>query len=241
MQRICIVSGESYSEGQGLFLKDLRPSLRKYIKKADTDTESDMPDDAFISFNALTGMLREYINDLSEEESKEHQSLKSKIGERFEEEDALQPIKYDPSDKPITLAERLADKIASFGGSWTFIIIFVSVLIIWMGINAFLLNNKGFDPYPFILLNLALSCIAALQAPVIMMSQNRQAESDRERAEYDFKVNLKAETEVRLLHKKLDHLLIHEHRNTAELFQLQLDIMQQMQQRWDAMQATFSK
>jgi len=71
---------------------------------------------------------------------------------------------------------------------------------------------------------------------VIMMSQNRQAETDRERNEYDFKVNLKAETEVRLLHKKLDHLLIHQHKNTAELFQLQLDIMQQMQQRWDAMQ-----
>jgi len=227
------VTGENYLEGQGLLLKDLRPSLRKFVQN-EKDGQED--DEAFISFNALNGLLRSYINNISEEETKEHQSLKSKIGERFEEEEALQPIKYDPSDQSIGFAERLADKIAAFGGSWTFIIIFVAVLLVWMAVNVFLLSNKGFDPYPFILLNLCLSCIAALQAPVIMMSQNRQAETDRERNEYDFKVNLKAETEVRLLHKKLDHLLIHQHKNTAELFQLQLDIMQQMQQRWDAMQ-----
>jgi uncharacterized membrane protein len=232
-----MVSGESYDEGQGLFLKDLRPSLRKYIQQ----TEPDGDDSAFISFNALNSLLRDYINKLSEEDTKEQQSLKSKIGERFEEEDALQPINYDPSDKPMTLAERLADNIAAFGGSWTFILIFLSVLLVWMAVNVYIFRNKGFDPYPFILLNLALSCIAALQAPVIMMSQNRQAESDRERAEYDFKVNLKAETEVRLLHKKLDHLLAHQHRNMAELFQLQLDIMQQMQQHWGATQGGIDK
>jgi len=232
-----MVSGESYDEGQGLFLKDLRPSLRKYIQQ----TEQDGDDSAFISFNALNSLLRDYINKLSEEDTKEQQSLKSKIGERFEEEDALQPINYDPSDKPMTLAERLADNIAAFGGSWTFILIFLSVLLVWMAVNVYIFRNKGFDPYPFILLNLALSCIAALQAPVIMMSQNRQAESDRERAEYDFKVNLKAETEVRLLHKKLDHLLAHQHRNMAELFQLQLDIMQQMQQHWGATQGGIDK
>jgi len=233
----CMVSGESYDEGQGLFLKDLRPSLRKYIQQ----TEQDGDDSAFISFNALNSLLRDYINKLSEEDTKEQQSLKSKIGERFEEEDALQPINYDPSDKPMTLAERLADNIAAFGGSWTFILIFLSVLLVWMAVNVYIFRNKGFDPYPFILLNLALSCIAALQAPIIMMSQNRQATSDREHAEYDFKVNLKAETEVRLLHKKLDHLLAHQHRNMAELFQLQLDIMQQMQQHWGATQGGIDK
>lgn len=237
MQCKCIVNGESYNEGEGLFLKDLRPSLRKYIQRADVGGD----DQAFISFNALNALLRDYINKLSEEDTREQQSLKSKIGERFEEEDALQPIKYDPLDKPITLAERLADKIAAFGGSWTFISIFIGVLLIWMGVNVYAFKNKGFDPYPFILLNLALSCIAALQAPVIMMSQNRQAGSDRERAEYDFKVNLKAETEVRLLHKKLDHLLEHQHRNMAELFQLQLDIMQQMQQHWSPTQSGTDK
>jgi len=233
MQRTCIVTGENYLEGQGLLLKDLRPSLRKFVQN---EKDGQQDDEAFISFNALNSLLRNYINNISDEETKEHQSLKSKIGERFEEEEALQPINYDPSDQPVGFAEKLADKIAAFGGSWTFIIIFVTVLLVWMAVNVFLLSNKGFDPYPFILLNLCLSCIAALQAPVIMMSQNRQAETDRERNEYDFKVNLKAETEVRLLHKKLDHLLIHQHKNTAELFQLQLDIMQQMQQRWDAMQ-----
>ncbi len=104
-----------------------------------------------------------------------------------------------------------------------------------MAANILLLSDKGFDPYPFILLNLVLSCLAALQAPVIMMSQNRQETKDRKRAEYDFKVNLKAEIEVRLLHEKLDHMLLYQHHNTSEMFQLQIDMMQQIQQRWDDM------
>jgi uncharacterized membrane protein len=111
----------------------------------------------------------------------------------------------------------------------------MSFIFVWMGINVFYLFNKGFDPYPFILLNLILSCLAALQAPVIMMSQNRQEDKDRERAEYDFKVNLKAETEIRLLHEKLDHILLHQNQSMVELFQLHLDILQQMQHRIDSL------
>ncbi len=112
--------------------------------------------------------------------------------------------------KPLSLGDRMADKIADFGGSWTFILSFIGFLVIWILFNIYWLNNKGFDPYPFILLNLILSCIAALQAPVIMMSQNRQEEKDRERAKEDFKINQMAEEEIRSLHKKLD-LLIKQH------------------------------
>ena len=113
----------------------------------------------------------------------------------------------DDSNYNDTFGERMADKIADFGGSWTFILSFLSFLGVWIFSNIYFLSNKGFDPYPFILLNLILSCIAALQAPLIMMSQNRQEEKDRDRAKQDLKINFKAEEEIRSLHKKMDILL----------------------------------
>lgn len=105
-----------------------------------------------------------------------------------------------------TLGERMADGVARFGGSWAFIGWFATVMICWMGLNAYFLHNRGFDPYPFILLNLALSCLAAIQAPIIMMSQNRKEKRDRDRAQDDYLINLKAEIEVRILHQKLEVL-----------------------------------
>ena len=116
-------------------------------------------------------------------------------------------IANDP-DATTTLGQRAADAVASFGGSWTFISIFAAVLIIWVGLNSFVLNSydKTFDPYPYILLNLFLSMLAAVQAPIILMSQNRQAEKDRLSAEHDYEVNLKAELEIMLLHEKVDLL-----------------------------------
>lgn len=113
----------------------------------------------------------------------------------------------DDSKQNTTFGERTADKIAEFGGSWTFIISFGLFISFWIGINVWLFLNKGFDPYPFILLNLLLSCLAALQAPVIMMSQNRQEQKDRERAKSDYQINLRAELEIRLLHEKLDYVI----------------------------------
>ena len=115
------------------------------------------------------------------------------------------------------MGEALADRIATFGGSWKFIIVFGSVLGTWIVINALVLRAKPFDPYPFILLNLILSCLAAIQAPVIMMSQNRQEAKDRLRSEHDYRINLKAELEIRHLHEKLDHLLSHQWERLAEI------------------------
>ena len=124
-----------------------------------------------------------------------------------------------------TFANRVSDKIAKFGGSWTFIILFLVVLFAWILINAIFLASRPFDPYPFILLNLVLSSIAAIQAPVIMMSQNRKDAKDRLRAEYDYKVNLKAELEIRNLHEKMDHLLQHQWQRMMEIQELQIDLM----------------
>jgi len=130
-------------------------------------------------------------------------------------------------DEPqnLSVGQRIADKVASFGGSWTFIISFGVFIFIWININVFWMVNKSFDPYPFILLNLILSCIAALQAPVIMMSQNRQEEKDRERGKKDYMINLKSELEIRTLHEKIDHLIMDQQQELLELQKDQIDMM----------------
>ena len=126
-----------------------------------------------------------------------------------------------------TFGERLSDQLAAFGGSWTFIIIFFVVLVVWMAFNVWAVTRDVFDPHPFILLNLVLSCLAAIQAPIIMMSQNRQEAKDRLRSENDYRVNLKAELEIRHLHEKIDHILTRQWERLAEIQQIQLEIMQQ--------------
>lgn len=127
---------------------------------------------------------------------------------------------------PGSRGERWADRIAGFGGSWKFIGLFGLFLGGWMIFNSFSLHNKGFDPYPYILLNLLLSCLAAIQAPVIMMSQNRQEAKDRLRARNDYMVNLKGELEVRILHEKIDHLIISQQESLAEIHELQQQLLQ---------------
>lgn len=107
-------------------------------------------------------------------------------------------------DKNVSMGERLADQVARIGGSWNFIMGFALFLILWMILNAYMLSNKGFDPYPFILLNLCLSCLAAIQAPIIMMSQNRQAKKDRLEAEEDFRTNTRSEVQIQAILAKLD-------------------------------------
>jgi uncharacterized membrane protein len=129
----------------------------------------------------------------------------------------------EPQD--LTFGQKIADKVASFGGSWTFIISFGVFIFIWININVFWMVNKSFDPYPFILLNLILSCIAALQAPVIMMSQNRQEEKDRERGKKDYMINLKSELEIRTLHEKVDHFIMDQQQELLELQKVQIEIL----------------
>ena len=119
----------------------------------------------------------------------------------------------------------VADKVAAFGGSWTFIIAFFVFISIWISSNVIIFTNKEFDPYPFILLNLILSCIAALQAPEIMMSQNRQEEKDRERAKKDYMINLKSELEIRMLDDKIDHLVMHQQQELIEIQKVQIEMM----------------
>ena len=133
--------------------------------------------------------------------------------------------KIDSDEQILTTGQRIADKVATFGGSWTFIISFGVFIFIWISINIHWLANKGFDPYPFVLLNLILSCMAGLQAPVIMMSQNRQEDKDRDRSKKDYMINLKSELEIRTLHEKIDHFIMDQQKELLELQKYQIEMM----------------
>lgn len=167
--------------------------------------------------------MKKQVGKITKLEKRVLTSLKDKktISDTIERED--EPV--------LTFGQRVADKIADFGGSWTFIISFLVSLLLWICLNILWLANKGFDPYPFILLNLILSMLAALQAPVIMMSQNRQEEKDRIRAKNDYMINLKSELEIRMLHEKIDHLIMHQQEELLEIQKVQIDMMQDILQR----------
>lgn len=135
------------------------------------------------------------------------------------------------SDEELNLGQRISDKVAKFGGSWAFIISFFLVLLVWIVFNSVVAGTMRFDPYPFILMNLVLSCIAAIQAPIIMMSQNRQEEKDRKRSENDYLVNLKAELELETLHRKLDEIIEEQIKILLESQARQLEILKHLEQK----------
>lgn len=168
----------------------------------------------------MTSILEKGLGELGNME----QTVMTKIREHDTLTDKLDKDE-NAGNLPTTVGQRVADKVATFGGSWTFIISFAVFIVIWISINVFVMIAHPFDPYPFILLNLILSCLAALQAPVIMMSQNRQEEKDRERAKKDYMINLKSELEIRLLHEKIDHLILHQQNELLEIQALQVEMM----------------
>ena len=167
----------------------------------------------------------QYVQNLLTSEKGELTALDQEVLESLRQHDLLSSNINLEFEEKLSFGKKLADKIAEFGGSWKFIILFAAVLIVWIGINSAILLWKPFDPYPFILLNLVLSCLAAIQAPVIMMSQNRQEAKDRLRAEFDYRINLKAELEIRHLHEKIDHLLSRQWERLVEIQQIQIELM----------------
>lgn len=170
-----------------------------------------------------------YIAQMLHNQDAQLNKLHAIVEEAISEETLLtKKIETLSSDTDRTVGEKLADKVAAFGGSWRFIILFSSVLIVWICINTVLLHKKSFDPYPFILLNLILSCIAAFQAPIIMMSQNRQEAKDRKRAENDYLINLKAEIEIRNLHRKMDLSIIDQFKHLCDIQQKQLEMLEKL-------------
>jgi len=178
----------------------------------------------FYNHHRYCFMTETNFNELLQTETDHIQKLKQLVLEAVEEEKLISEKLYQFEDNNPPFASRVADSIAAFGGSWRFIISFISIVTVWVLINLFFLA-KPFDPYPFILLNLFLSMIAALQAPVIMMSQNRREERDRQRAVNDYMINLKAEIEIRNMHQKLDLLITEQMKTMFEIQNIQLDLI----------------
>ncbi|PYJ69633.1 MAG: hypothetical protein DME76_08345 [Verrucomicrobia bacterium] len=200
---ICQVCKKPKSPHNGMIAELIRPSLLEFIKKKLPDLDNK----AFICFDDLGEFRKDYIKEVLEDEIGELSALDHEVIQSLEQHEILSADISKQFERKLTFGERLSDHIAEFGGSWRFLISFGAVLLIWIAINGVVLATRAFDPYPFILLNLILSCLAAVQAPIIMMSQNRAEARDRLRAENDYKVNLKAELEIRHLHEKTDHLL----------------------------------
>jgi uncharacterized membrane protein len=167
-----------------------------------------------------------YINELLDTENDHLKKMNEIVLQSIEQEKLLLQNLNDTKEETLTLGQRLADRVARFGGSWKFITWFVVLLCLWIVINLMLTGRNRFDPYPFILLNLLLSCLAAIQAPVIMMSQNRQEEKDRQRNENDYVVNLKAEIEIRTLHQKIDLLIQEQFKKLIESQAEQIKLLQ---------------
>ena len=175
------------------------------------------------------------VDDILANQSEQIKKLHTIVTKAFEEEELIVDNLAHPPQEILTQGQRVSDKVARFGGSWTFIIIFSVILFIWILYNSFLPKAEQFDPYPFILMNLVLSCVAAMQAPIIMMSQNRQEEKDRIRAENDYLINMKAELEVRSLHQKMDLLLEEQIKTLFEVQAKQLELLKKLTERVDSL------
>jgi len=217
----CAICGKSFSPQKVTSGEVIRNEIANEIKK----TYPNWSSDKFICKTDLAEVRGNYVHSLLESEKGELSSLEEDVVRSLKEHELLSLNTDSEFEQNWSFSERLADKIAAFGGSWTFLISFGVFLFIWISINSFVLISHPLDPYPFIFLNLILSCLAAIQAPIIMMSQNRQEAKDRLRSQHDYQVNLKAELEIRHLHEKVDHLLSHQWDRLVQIQELQLEML----------------
>ena len=218
----CHITKQTVNESEAHKGDSLRPSIVSLIK----EDNKDFSNDSYISDTELNKYRNKQLVQLINDENGELNSLEKEVVDAISSSKILSANIEDELEEKLTFGQKIADHIATFGGSWTFIISFFIFILAWIGINIWVLLSKAFDPFPFILLNLILSCLAAIQAPIIMMSQNRQEHKDRIRSEHDYKINLKAELEIKLLTEKVDHMLIHQNRRLMEIQQIQADYLE---------------
>lgn len=205
------------------------PMLRNSIRDILFEKYPDCDPNGYICGEVLRELRAEKVEKLLTEDKGELSSLEKEVVRSFEEHDIISENLNKSYEKTLSFGERMADRLARFGGSWPFIISFLLVLGVWMFINTDrLLMKEPFDPYPYILLNLVLSCLAAIQAPIILMSQNREAAKDRMRSENEYVTNLKAELEIRLLHTKLDQLMKNQWDRLVEIQRIQIDLAEDL-------------
>lgn len=223
----CAVCGKTIPKNQLVSGTSVRREIAGEILKSHPNWSNE----AFICRPDLNLFRGRYVHALVESEKGELSALEHEVVESLKAQELLSTDVESELDSQWSLGERLADRLAEFGGSWRFLILFALFLAGWVGMNALVLASHPPDPYPFIFLNLILSCLAAVQAPIIMMSQNRQEAKDRARSQHDYQVNLKAELEIRHLHEKLDHLLLHQWDRLVQIQQLQLELLSDLAQR----------
>jgi uncharacterized membrane protein len=220
----CYATQKEYNVDELMHYDNIRPAILREIKL-------DYPgfnEDSYINTELFAKYRERYIEKLVKTEIGEVTELERQVLDALRKNKLVSDNIEPDIEQQLTFGERLSDKIAEFGGSWRFIILFGIILVFWLILNSFILGNKSFDPYPYILLNLVLSCVAAMQAPVIMMSQNRQEDKDRTRSEHDYQVNLTAELQIRLLHEKVDHIMIDQFRNILEIQEIQLKTLEEL-------------
>lgn len=225
------ISNTEFPKSEMIIGKSIRISILDYIKKEHPSFNKNSK----LSLSELNRFRQKYLEQYLVNEAGELSKLEIDVLSSIEKKELITASTLTKNEEVTgSFGQRLADKVATFGGSWKFIILFASIIFVWIILNIVFLADKGFDPYPFILLNLILSCLAALQAPVIMMSQNRQEEKDRERAKQDYMINLKAELEIRTLHEKLDHLIIHQQQELLNIQQVQIEMMEDIMKKIDS-------
>lgn len=222
--RHCEVCGQDKPAADTMAAVLVRPNVADIIRKRKPDWTTE----GYICNSCLNNFRTDFVREQMEKDRGELSQLESEVVKSIQESQLIAENLNKEFDRNLSFGDRVADQVAAFGGSWKFIGLFTAVLIVWVFINTIILMSRAFDPYPFILLNLFLSMLAAIQAPVIMMSQNRQEERDRLRAENDYQVNLKAELEVRALSEKIDQLLHHQWTRLLEIQQVQMEMLQDL-------------
>ncbi len=202
--KVCQISGKPIKNREAMPVDWIREPILDLIKKH----YPDFKEDGYVSIRELNNLQAKYAENLLKRDDPILNKSEQEVIASFESNELLSRSPAELEEEEIlSFTQKLADKIARFGGSWKFILSFAFFCVFWMGYNVYQ-GDRGFDVYPFILLNLVLSCIAALQAPLIMMSQNRKEEKDRQRSVNDYRINLKAELEIKQLHEKIDLLMV---------------------------------
>ncbi len=222
----CAVCGKTFLPSGVVSAHLVRESIHALIRQ----DHPEWTDDSFICRADLAIYRSRYVHGLLESDKGELSELEREVLDSLQKHELISSDIDKEFEQDWTLGERLADRIAAFGGSWAFLGIFALILLGWIAMNSLVLFWRPFDPYPYILLNLLLSCLAAIQAPVIMMSQNRQEAKDRLRAQHDYQVNLKAELEIRQIHEKLDHLLNKQWERLVQIQEIQVEQLSEINQ-----------
>ncbi|GGR03152.1 DUF1003 domain-containing protein [Deinococcus ruber] len=223
----CAACHLPYSQAELVPLAVVRPAVANQVRAAHPAVRADDR----VCLSCLNRAISDEIDLTIQQDQADFAALNADAVLSLARQQATTKNLNDEYDKARPLGDRMADSVAGFGGSWLFIGLFIGILVVWIGVNALHVLARPFDPYPFILLNLVLSSVAALQAPVILMSQNRQEARDRLRAEQDYEVNLRAELEVRHLHEKIDHLTQQQWQRLLVIQQAQMDLMREVADR----------